>query len=137
MSDEKRPKVGVAVFVKKDGKILMQKRKGSHGDGSWSLPGGHLEFGESEMECARREAKEELDIEIYQIVKGPYTNDFFESEDKHYITIFLTADHYEGEIKIMEPEKNTEFGWFSWDDLPQPLFLPIINLLKTDYSPFN
>ena len=43
---EERPKVGMGVFVLKDGKILMQRRKGAHGSGTWCLPGGHLEFNE-------------------------------------------------------------------------------------------
>jgi 8-oxo-dGTP diphosphatase len=137
MTEEKRPKVGVGVFIKKDGKILMQKRQGAHGEGSWGLPGGHLEFGESEIGCAERETKEELGINITNVVKGPYTNDIFESEDRHYITIFVISDYDGGEIKIMEPDKIIEFGWFDWNELPRPLFLPIINLLKTDFSPFN
>jgi 8-oxo-dGTP diphosphatase len=49
-----RPLIGVAVIVIKDDKILLGKRKNSHGAGTWALPGGHLEFGESIKDCARR-----------------------------------------------------------------------------------
>ena len=58
MKEEKRPKVGVGVFVFKDGKTLLGKRKNAHGDGTWNPPGGHLEFNESIEQCAQREVLE-------------------------------------------------------------------------------
>ena len=57
-----RPKVGFGVFVMKEGKFLIGKRKNAHGEGSWSLPGGHLEFKESWEECAVREVLEEVGV---------------------------------------------------------------------------
>jgi 8-oxo-dGTP diphosphatase len=135
MSDEKRPKVGVGVFVLKDGKILMQKRRGKYGDGTWSLPGGHLEFGETPEKCAGREVMEEMGVSIGNIRRGPYTNDHFESEDKHYITLFMISELISGEPRVMEPESAEDFGWFDLQGLPSPLFLPLENLLKTDFSP--
>jgi|GEM_PF-5891666 len=41
----KNVRVGVGVFVFKNGEFIMLKRRGSHGADTWSLPGGHLEFG--------------------------------------------------------------------------------------------
>ena len=62
MSEEKKPRVGIGVFVLKDGKFLLGKRKSSHGEGSWSFPGGHLEFNEELEDCTRREVMEEAGI---------------------------------------------------------------------------
>ncbi len=45
--ENKRPKVGLGVLIFKDGKVLLGKRKGAHGEGTWCPPGGHLEFGET------------------------------------------------------------------------------------------
>ena len=45
------PKVGVGVFVFRGNKLLLGKRKGSHGAGEWSLPGGHLDPGEDLIDC--------------------------------------------------------------------------------------
>lgn len=44
------------------GKILIGKRKGSHGVGRYALPGGHLEAGESWRDCCLRELEEETGI---------------------------------------------------------------------------
>ncbi len=136
-SEKERPKVGVGVVVRKDGKVLLWKRQGSHGAGTWNLTGGHLEFGESIEDCARREVMEEMGITIKNIKKACFTNDIFSKEGKHYVTLFVVADYDSGEPRIMEPNKCTEFGWFEWDNLPRPLFIPLENLLKENFDPFE
>lgn len=132
---EERPKIGVAVYILKDNKVLLLRRKGSHGEGTWCPPGGHLEFGESLEDCAVREALEETNVKIKNIRFGTATNDIFKEEKKHYITIHMIADYASGEAKIIEPGKCTDIGWFSWRALPKPLFLPVENLVKKGYSP--
>ncbi len=133
---DERPKVGVGVIVIKDNKVLLGKRKNAHGDCAWSFPGGHLEFGEKVNDCAVRETLEETGIKIKNLRIGPYTNDVFEKEKKHYITLFVVADYDSGEVQVMEPDKWETWEWFSWDLLPIPLFLPIQNLLKQEFNPF-
>lgn len=134
-SEKQRPKIGVGVIIKNNGKILLGKRKGSHGEGMWSLPGGHLEFNETIEDCAERETMEETGIKIKNIKKAYFTNDLFSKEEKHYVTLFVTSDYDSGEVKIMEPEKCDGWDWFDWDNLPKPLFLPIENLLKENFNP--
>lgn len=130
-----RPMVGIGVIVRKDNKVLLGKRKNSHGHGTWQFPGGHLEFGEEPEECARREVKEEAGIDIKNIKKAAFTNDIF-GEDKHYVTLFLVCDYASGEVKVMEPDKCEKWDWFCWSEMPKPRFLPIDNLLKQGYKPF-
>ena len=67
---QRSPRVGVGVIVIKEVKVLLGKRKNSHGHGSWSFCGGHLEFGEGIEECARREAFEEAGISIKNLRLG-------------------------------------------------------------------
>ncbi len=134
---EQRPKVGIGVVVMEDGKVLLGKRKNSHGEGSWCFPGGHLEFNESWEDCARREVTEETGINVKDIRFGTTTNDIFEKERKHYITIFMLCNYDSGQVKVMEQEKCQQWDWFSWDNLPEPLFIPIQNLLKRNYNPFK
>jgi len=134
--EKDRPKVGVGVLVVKNGRVLFGKRKNAHGEGSWCFPGGHLERGESVEDCAIREVLEETGLSIKNLRFGPYTNDIFKKEDKHYVTLFITADYDSGELKLMEPEKCERWDWFDWEELPRPLFLPEQNLLERKYNPF-
>ena len=132
---ENRPKIGVGVIVINGDKILFGKRINSHGDGTWSFPGGHLEFGESVEGCARREVMEETGLEIANLRPATFTNDIFENEGKHYVTLFVIADYTTGTAQIMEPDKCSVWEWFTWDNLPEPLFLPIENLRKQKFTP--
>jgi len=134
-----RPKVGIGVMIIKENKVLLGKRKNSHGEGAWCFPGGHLEFNESWEDCAMREIFEETGLKVKNIRFATTTNDIFEKENKHYITIFMLADYDFGEVRIMEPEKCEKWDWFEWeeDKLPKPLFLPNQNLLKQKYNPFK
>lgn len=129
-----RPKVGLGVIIVKDGKVLLGKRKKSHGQGTWGFPGGHLEFGETFEECARRETLEEAGITIKNIRFVYTTNDVMAAENKHYITIYMRADYDSGEVQNLEPEKLEKWEWFAWSELPRPLFIPIENLLKSGFS---
>lgn len=137
MSRESQPKMGLGVCVVKGNKILFGKRKGSHGEGSWCFPGGHLEFNETWEECARRETMEETGLEIKNLRFATATNDIFKKEGKRYATIILLADYISGEPEIMEPDKFEKWDWFNWDEKPQPLFLSQQNLSKQGFDPFD
>ncbi|MEX1328186.1 MAG: NUDIX hydrolase, partial [Desulfobacterales bacterium] len=110
----KRPFVGIAVMVTKGNRVLLGKRKNAHGSGTWAFPGGHLEFNESIEACAKREVLEETGIRIKNLRYGPYTNDIFTDEDKHYVTLFVTADYDSGTPLVKEPHKCEKWAWFQW-----------------------
>ena len=132
-----RPKVGIGVFVINGDKILMGKRVNAHGEGTWGLPGGHLEFFETFEECAKREVVEETGLVITNVEFSTVTNDMFYPENRHYVTLFMKSLYLSGTPKVMEPNKMVEWRWFSWDNLPKPLFIPLENLKRTTYNPFN
>lgn len=112
MSQESlNPRVGVGVFVFKDGKFLMGQRRGAHGAGSWSVPGGHLAFNESPEETAIREVREETGLEIGNVSFAAVTNDVFADEGKHYVTLWMKSDWVGGEPTITEPDKFVEQAW--------------------------
>lgn len=123
------PRVGVAAIIEQNGQVLLVKRKNAHGAGSWAVPGGHLEYGETPEECAIRETKEEVGIEITGVHFAAITNDIFPEESRHYITVWMRGTLQSGEPRIAAAREVAEVGWFSWDALPSPLFIPLKNLL--------
>lgn len=125
----KHPRVGVGVLIVKDNKILLGKRKNSHGASMWGPPGGHLEFGESLEDCGKREVLEETGIKLLSVHKYAFTNDIFIEEDKHYISIFMISNEFIGELQLLEPNKCEEWKWFDCNALPQNLFKPLVNLV--------
>jgi 8-oxo-dGTP diphosphatase len=127
------PRIGIGVFIFKNSTFLMGKRMGAHGEGSWSVPGGHLEFGESFVDTAKREALEETGVTIKNVRFGALTNDVFAKEGKHYITIWMLSDWESGEPAILEPDKFVDQGWFKFDTLPETLFLPWNQLLQSEF----
>ncbi len=127
------PRVGIGVFIIRNGTFLMGHRKGSHGSGTWSIPGGHMEFGESFAQTAAREVMEETGLLIGNIRFGAVTNDVFEDENKHYVTVWVLSDALTGEPSITEPDKFVDQEWIDIDHLPEPLFLPWHTLLASDF----
>ncbi|KAK3495777.1 NUDIX hydrolase domain-like protein [Neurospora crassa] len=135
-------RVGVAAIISDaEGKMLVGVRKGSHGSGTLQFPGGHLEVGEDYLECAERETLEETGMKVKAVKALAFTNDIFDAEKKHYITIFVAcrrADEQKQPV-VMEPEKCESWTWRSEAELrefmvteegKQRLFLPIVNLFN-------
>ena len=132
-------RVGVGVVVRVPGaaKVYAGIRKGSHGAGSLALPGGHLEMYESWEDCAKREIKEEMDLDLADVTFGHVTNDPMEEEGKHYVTIFMMATPAEGSDapKNMEPQKCEGWQAYSWEDLKNfegTLFGPLGKLMAEE-----
>lgn len=134
---KKRPKVGVAIIVRRNGNVLIGKRKVRIGKGEWAFPGGHLELNESLEDCVKREVYEEAGIAVDNISFLTFTNDIRKKERTHYITLFFTTNYKSGQVRNMEPHKCEGWKWVTWNKLPSPLFLPIRNLLAQNVSPFT
>ncbi len=129
------PGVGVGVIIQRGDQVLLLRRINAHGSGTWSSPGGHLEFQETFEECAIREVKEETNLDILSPRFVAVTNDVFLAEGKHYITLWMLAEYQGGEPIVNALEESDAVGWFAWNDLPQPLFLPLQHLLAGQYYP--
>jgi 8-oxo-dGTP diphosphatase len=139
------PRVGVAVIVCHEGRVLVGQRIGpSHGSGSWQFPGGHLEAFEAVEACAEREVYEETGLRVQVVAQGPYVNAIFD-DTQHYVTLFVVAEVVTDasdatgvvspEPVVREPDKCAEWRWCAWDALPTPRFLPITQLLAQGYRP--
>ena len=130
-----RVQIGVGVVVLREGLVLLGERAGSHGAGTWAFPGGHLEFGETPEDCAIRELREETGLETNDVRRGPFSNDIFLDEGKHYVTLFVIAHCPGGSPVVLEPTKCRRWEWFSWSELPEPLFKPVTSLIRTGFVP--
>jgi 8-oxo-dGTP diphosphatase len=120
--------VGVGVIVRRGDQLLLQRRINSHGEGTWSSPGGHLDFGEEPAACAVREVAEETALHLGGVRFVGITNDVFDDE-RHYVTLWFVATDFAGVPTIAATDELSELDWFPLDDLPQPLFPPLRRLL--------
>ncbi len=109
-----------------EGNILLHKRSENCRDehGRWDCGGGSMEFGEESFESAvAREIEEEYGVKpknirqhgIQNVIRG------HQGSKTHWIAVLFSAE-VDRERGIMgEPEKMDEIGWFSPDELPEPL----------------
>ena len=112
---------GVGLFVFNDeNKVLMQLRTDYN---SWGFPGGAMELGESFEEVAKRELKEEtnLDVDELKLIKvlsGKDTYREYPNGDKLYdITAIYVIKKYHNNLKINDDESK-KLDWFDINDLP-------------------
>ncbi|MFA5358451.1 MAG: NUDIX domain-containing protein [Patescibacteria group bacterium] len=145
---KKKVGVGVGVMVLRDSRILLGKRHADpakadselHGESSWTMPGGKMDFGETPETTATRELKEETSLEATGLKVICVSND--KVTDAHFVTIGLLCEDFTGEVQIMEPDEITEWRWFDLNGLPEPIFFPSARVLrnyldKTFYQSFN
>lgn len=111
---------GVLIFNNKNEVLLMKRGKKSKNEvGWWSKPGGEIDYGETAIGAAKREIKEELNIEINIWGYCPHTDHIIKDDNQHWIAINFLGKIKSGEPKIMEPHKCDEIKWFALDNLPQ------------------
>ncbi len=130
--------IGVSVVsIIHDGKgnILLMKRgqKARDERGRWDICGGALEFGESIDEAIKREVNEELcaeTLEIQFIAAGDAHRTNHEDKKTHWIWLLHSVLVNPMSVKIGEPHKIDEIGWFNADNLPSPLHSQFPNALK-------
>ncbi|GKZ33001.1 nudix hydrolase 15, mitochondrial [Aspergillus brasiliensis] len=120
MATHTHARVGVAVFIfNGHNEFIIGQRKGSHGAGTWALPGGHLELNESFETCAVREILEETDLKVQDVRFLTVTNDIMKAEGKHYITVVMGCKlcDVDAQPKLMEPNKCSGWEWTTWEQL--------------------
>ena len=135
--------VGVGVVcLDQQGRLLIGRRKGSHGAGTFALPGGHLELNETWEECARREVLEETGLELEQgTMEHCFTSNNRMENDKHYITVVMVGRIKAGcEPQNLEPNKCQGWEFHEWRELQRstlPMFMPLRMLLDgSDSAPW-
>lgn len=125
-----KPGLGVGVMIIKEGKILLglrnsNKEKASselQGQGTWTMPGGKVEFMEKLVDAAKRELEEETSLKATKLDLLCISDDM--TNTAHYVTVGFIVREYTGEAKAMEPETILEWKWFDLNDLPTNLYNP-------------
>ncbi|MER6948077.1 NUDIX domain-containing protein [Nonomuraea sp. NPDC000554] len=119
-ADTFRPHVGVHLILIHQGQVLLLLRANTgFADGSWSVPGGCLDAGESLPEGAAREAREELGIAIApDDLTFVHLCHHADPDGQARIGVFFTATRWVGEPVNVEPGKCGKIDWFNLDDLP-------------------
>lgn len=111
------------VFVR-HGEVFLARRRGAHGEDSWASAGGHLEFGETLEECARREAMEELSVRVGELRVLCLSN--IVAYGRHYVDVEFLGDIGDQEpIPTASDGSFGEYGWYPLSGPPQPLFEPM------------
>lgn len=95
-----RPTVGVGAVVWKGDQLLLIRRGRPPRQGSWSLPGGRQELGETVYEAAEREIREEAGITM-RILDVAAVVDLIDRDESgiryHYTVIDVVAEWLSGE----------------------------------------
>ncbi len=142
--DTPKPKIGVGfgVMLMRDAagvkEILLGKRNDDpekassalHGEGTWTMPGGKLDYGERFEQGAARELVEETSIVAAESAMKVITLQNIIISDAHFVTIGMLCTDFQGEAKVMEPDEITEWQWFSLENLPEKMFFPSKNIIE-------
>jgi len=115
------PGVGCGVAIVEGRRLLLVKRLRAPEAGCWNLPGGRVEFGERAADAARREAAEELGVEVEILAPLGYVEML--SDGQHWLSPIFQGRIVQGAPVNAEPEKHEAFLWADLDAPPAPLAL--------------
>lgn len=120
---------GVMVF-NKEKKLLLGLRNSDatkadselHEEGTWTMPGGNIEYGETFEEAGIRETKEETGLDVSDLEIICVQTD--KNEYAHYMSVGMIAHSYHGTPKVMEKDEIIKWEWFDLNNLPKKIFSP-------------
>jgi 8-oxo-dGTP diphosphatase len=108
--------LGVATVVIRGKFVLLGKRKNAYKSGSYGLPGGRLEIGESLETCCRRELTEETGMVPVRVELAGVVREW--QGDYDFVHFVYVCREFTGEPQVTEPDKCEVWEWFSRDALP-------------------
>ena len=120
----------VTLICDAENRLLMMKRTDS---GLWGIPGGAVELGEVIEEAARRETREETNLEIgemslFGVFSGPELYYKYPNGDEVYnVSIVYLSHDWRGEVRLND--EHSEWNWFAADQLPEDTSPPIRTIL--------
>jgi 8-oxo-dGTP diphosphatase len=141
MPPEPRVSVGVCAVVRPPTRLylplgyrLMVQRAGTQsyadGHGTWSVPGGWVDFDEHPMTTAKREVMEETGVTVEPLKLLGLTQNMSDDFERSVITLFVACAWVAGKPQVTEPDKCAEVGWYDLKD-GRELFTPLKRWLKS------
>lgn len=135
MSERNKLPVSVQLLLEKDNKILLLKRQNTgYEDGKYCLPGGHVESNEEIRQAMKREAKEEIGIDInikdltlYKVLNRKIIG------AGEYIDFIFKVNSWSGTIENIEKERCEELKFVDKNKLPEN----ILDFIKKILEPNN
>ncbi len=131
MSESWVPRVGVGVLLVDElDRVLLTLRNRPPEAGYWSIVGGKLDFLEALEECAAREAREEVGVEVSIQSLLCVTDHCLPQENQHWVSPAYLAKVRAGKAVNCEPEKTDDVQWFALDRLPPNLTMTARNAIR-------
>ncbi|MCI5732628.1 MAG: NUDIX domain-containing protein [Tenericutes bacterium] len=137
MEKNKMPGVGLGVMVLDIyGRVLLILRNSDaslaksdmHLEGTWTLPAGKINYGESLITAAKRKVKEEVNLQIDGIKVISVADDI--NTYAHFLTVGVIADSYSGEINLGNTKEHVDYKFFDLDNMPSNLCEPSKKIIK-------
>ncbi|MGR6920041.1 nucleotide triphosphate diphosphatase NUDT15 [[Actinomadura] parvosata] len=114
-------RVGVQAIVRSGDEVLLGLRHNTFGHGTWGLPGGLIETGETLLEASARELAEETGIRALRMRLACVTDP--DARANYHMQIGLEVLEYEGQPRVLEPHRCTRWAFWPVTALPEPLFV--------------
>lgn len=129
-NNKKTTRLGSAVLITEGDKIILGRRNKEPNFGKWILPGGKIEFGETHIQAAIREAKEELGLEIEVIRLAGNRLYYIIKPDEHRIIVYSIARVLKGDISPSSDISDARF--FTRDQLKDIEITPVVTQVLKD-----
>jgi 8-oxo-dGTP diphosphatase len=125
------PRVGVGVLLVDElGRVLLTLRKRPPEAGCWSIVGGKVDFLETLEQCAVRETREEVGLEVRLVRLLCVTDHHLPQEGQHWVSPAYLGQVLAGEARNCEPDKTREVCWFPLGGLPPNLTITARNAIQ-------
>ena len=108
-SEFEKPRLVVCLLIEKDGKYLFTRQApdAPRGAGKWFFPGGHIEPGETVIEALKREALEEIGVEVELEGLAGYAE--YVKSPHNFVALICRCRIIKGEITLGKEVDKAEF----------------------------
>ena len=110
MNDLKKEKACGCVIIEKNKVLLIQQT-----EGHWGFPKGHVEIGETEIETAMREVKEETNLDVEINENKRYTIEYITDKGTLKQVVLFIAKKINGDERCQESEIKS-MKWMTFED---------------------